>query len=301
MAVMQSTQRRGRSNTWLLAAIGIVILLLVLLVTCRSQRVQPVPSTPVNKNDTTVAAAGPSANSTSAKRLAVLDRLEIPAPANGLMIQRAGYTLSYNEGAEQADWVAYMLTKAAIDAVNVPRTNRFLIDPKVTTGSADDRDYEGSGYDRGHLAPAEDLSYSAPTMRESFYYSNISPQLPPFNRGVWKRIEELVRFWATTYDSLYVVTGPVLTPALPVIGPNGVAVPASYYKVVLQYSSSGIKGMGFLIPHASSSATLKSFAVSIDEVERATGINFFPSLPDAEEVAIESGVRPDAWRWSKKQ
>ena len=299
---MQSTQRQGKSNTWILVAISIVVLLLVLLVTCRNQRVQPVPSTPVNKSDTAVTTTNdnPFTQATATKSIAGLDRLEIPAPTKGLVIQRAGYTLSYNEAAEQAEWVAYILTKAAIDAVNVPRTNRFLIDPKVTTGSADDRDYEGSGYDRGHLAPAEDLSYSAPTMRESFYYSNISPQLPAFNRGVWKRTEELVRFWATTYDSIYVVTGPVLTPSLPIIGPNGVAVPASYYKVILQYSGTGVKGIGFIIPHASSSATLKTFAVSIDAVEAATGIDFFPALPDAEEAAIENSLKPDAWRWSKK-
>lgn len=278
-----------------------MILLLVLLVTCRNQRVQPVPGKPVGKSDTTtVTTAGTIPSTTVSKPPVVVDRLEIPAPSKGLVIQRSGYTLSYNEAAEQAEWVAYVLTRAAIDAVNVPRTNRFLIDPKVTTGSADDRDYEGSGYDRGHLAPAEDLSYSSATMRESFYYSNISPQLPAFNRGVWKRTEELVRFWATTYDTIYVVTGPVLTPDLPVIGPNGVAVPASYYKVVLQYTSAGVRGIGFLIPHASSPATLRTFAVSIDAVEAATGIDFFPALPDAEEARIESSLFYDAWRWSRR-
>ena len=113
--------------------------------------------------------------------------IEIPAhPANEKLISHAGYTLSYNEKYEQANWVAYELTSAETNSL-YNRTNQFLVDPKISTGSANNSDYAGSGYDRGHLAPAGDMGWSAQSMIESFYYSNMSPQVPSFNRGIWKK------------------------------------------------------------------------------------------------------------------
>jgi endonuclease G len=84
---------------------------------------------------------------------------------------------------------------------------KFLEDKLVKTGSAVTKDYAKSGYDRGHPARAADLGWSAQTMRESFYFSNMSPQLPAFNRGIWKKMEEKVRDWALTYDTIFIVTG----------------------------------------------------------------------------------------------
>lgn len=227
--------------------------------------------------------------------------LEIPAAHNGdTPLPHDGYTLGYRSDAGQAAWVAYLLTASEVAAAGVPRSNNFRPDPSVPGGSADNADYEGSGYDRGHLAPAEDLSYSSSSMNESFFYSNMSPQVPAFNRGVWRRLEELVRFWATAYDSVYIVSGPVLSAGLPVIGPHHVAVPQQYYKVVLRYGASGTEGIGFLLRNEPSAATLKSFAVPIDSVEHLTGLDFFPALPDEAELQIEGAVHPDAWRWTRK-
>jgi endonuclease G len=225
--------------------------------------------------------------------------MEIPAlrPADEIVTHRA-YTLSFNPKHEQANWVAYVLRGGQLHAAHFSRTNQFLIDSQAKPHSACDADYEGSGYDRGHLACAEDMSWSEATMKESFYYSNMSPQVPAFNRGVWKRLEELVRFWATAYDSIYVVTGPVLSKGLSDIGPDHVSVPKYYYKVILEYNPKGQRGIGFVLPNEASSATLRAFAVSIDSVEHMTGIDFFPRLPDDAEEKIESRADPDAWRWT---
>lgn len=215
------------------------------------------------------------------------------------VIERPGYILSYNETHEQASWVAYVLTREEAKG-GVERDDLFEKDPDITTGTADDMDYKGSGYDRGHLAPAADMGWSATSMQESFYYSNMSPQLPGFNRGVWKRLEELLRFWAVTYDSIYVVTGPVLTTGLPTIGPNQVSVPQYYYKAVLRHTTTGMEGIGFVLPHASSTAGLQSFAVPIDSVERLAHLSLFPglaALSDSLERHIESTVHVDAWQW----
>jgi endonuclease G, mitochondrial len=233
----------------------------------------------------------------------VLTNLELPAPVKGEeVIRHAGYTVSYNEKHEQANWVAYKLTRSGeLRSASHARTDRFLSDPGVAAGSAANSDYEGSGYDRGHLAPAEDMDGSKVTMAESFYYSNISPQKPAFNRGVWRRLEELVRFWGSTYDSIFIVTGPVLTRGLATIGSNKVSVPDYYFKAVLQMKGGRAKGIGFLLPNEASAATLKRFAVSLDNLEKRTGLDFFPRLPDDVEAAVEKDADLDAWKWTRSR
>ena len=136
-----------------------------------------------------------------------LKNLEIPKTnSKDKIITHTGYSLLYNEIHEQADWVAYQLTKE--ETVKLyERTNKFILDPKINTITASDIDYKGSGYDRGHLAPASDMGWSSITMKESFYYSNMSPQNPSFNRGIWKKLEELVRTWAVENNNIYIVNG----------------------------------------------------------------------------------------------
>ncbi|MFZ2430714.1 MAG: DNA/RNA non-specific endonuclease, partial [Lutibacter sp.] len=192
--------------------------------------------------------------------------------------------------------VAYELTKEKTNK-KWERTDKFLTDPKVKTGTANNKDYSGSGYDRGHLAPASDMGWSETSMLESFYYSNMSPQEPGFNRGIWKRLEELVRTWAIDNESIYVVTAPILTTGLVAIGKNKVSIPKYFYKVILDYREPSIKGIGFIIPNGSSSESLQFYAVSIDSVQKFTGIDFFPSLPDEQENIIESALNLKYWNW----
>lgn len=224
--------------------------------------------------------------------------LEIPAllPDENL-VQHTAFSLVYSEKHEQAKWVAYQLTAAETEKAH-ERSDRFLPDPSIASGSATDADYKGSGYDRGHLAPASDMGWSEKTMAESFYYSNMSPQTPSFNRGIWKKGEDLVRQWARKYGSLYVVVGPVLKPGLPSIGPNQVSVPKQYYKVLLHYSETEKKALAFLMENEASSAPLEEFVVSVDSVEKITGIDFFPALPDKEEAELEKRFCLSCWDWT---
>jgi endonuclease G len=224
-------------------------------------------------------------------------KLEIPKTnPQETVISHAGYSLLYNEPHEQANWIAYDLTKEETNKL-FDRTDKFIPDPKVKTGTANDKDYFGSGYDRGHLAPASDMGWSSTTMSESFYYSNISPQISSFNRGIWKKLEELVRSWAIENNTIYIVTGPVLTKGLPSIGENKVTVPNYFYKVILDYSAPGVKGIGFIIPNVGSSEPLQHYAFSIDSVEKYTGIDFFPLLPDDQEELIEKTNCIKCWTW----
>ena len=233
-----------------------------------------------------------------AQQTAKISHFEIPTlkPTDEI-VKHFGYTLSYNEKHEQANWVAYELT-ATETKKTVERSNDFRPDEVIRTGSATNDDYQGSGYDRGHLAPAADMGWSEKAMEESFFYSNMSPQAPSFNRGIWKRLEEQVRQWAVDNQSIYVVTGPVLTDNLPTIGYDKVSVPRYYYKVILDYTKPELKGIGFILPNASSTLPLQSFAVPIENVERKTGINFFSALPDEQEEAIEKKICLSCWSWT---
>ncbi len=226
--------------------------------------------------------------------------LELPASRPGdIIVEHIGYTLCYNEEHEQPDWVAYELTREEVYGAE-DRGDDFRADPSVKTGSATLEDYRGSGYDRGHLIPAADLKWSAEAMSDSFYLSNMSPQDPQFNRGVWGTLEGVIRNFAVTEGSVYVVTGPVLTDGpYNTIGKNKVSVPKQYYKVVLDYTEPEIKAIGFLLPNEGSKKSVQSFACSVDEVEKATGLDFFPLLPDDIEEQLESAYDVRLWDFNE--
>jgi len=211
------------------------------------------------------------------------------------LVRRVGYTLKYVEKYEQPAWVAYILQANQIQG-GEERENQFMPDPVVQSGTAVTADYTHSGYDRGHLAPAADFKNSYQVMKETFYMSNISPQVPQFNRGIWLELEKIVRAWAYKYQRVYVVTGPVLKPGLATIGRlNKVAVPQQFYKVILYVKPPYVKGIAFLLDNKASNAQLSSFVVPIDSIEKLTGIDFFPRLPDSIERKVESKSNPREW------
>lgn len=207
-----------------------------------------------------------------------------------------GYTLEYAEEFEQARWVGYELTREEVTSTAAERTDNFKPDPAITTGSATDEDYRKSGYDRGHLAPAADMKFSVEAMNTCFYYSNMSPQNASFNRGVWAALEAMVRTWAVENGAVYVITGPVLTsPPYKTIGPDKVAVPAYFYKVILDYRDPERKAIAFLLPNQKLPRSPMQWACSVDQAEAVTGLDFFPQLPDAEESRLESSFNISKW------
>lgn len=213
------------------------------------------------------------------------------------IIRHDGYTLRYREAFEQADWVAYPLLATDVFGEADRDKEQFKPDPLVKTRTALPSDYSRSGYDRGHLAPAGDFKFSQRLTQESFYMSNMSPQKPDFNRGIWKELEEQVRAWAVRDKGLYVVTGPVLKPGLPTIGrKNKVAVPEQYYKVILYCRNPEIRMIGFLLSNEGSDLSLKNFVVPVDQIEKLTGINFFPKIPDTLERKLERTSSKEAVR-----
>lgn len=227
--------------------------------------------------------------------------LEIPLVLKGeKIIHHAGYSFVYSEEHEQAKWVAYVLNSKELDG-KFGRSDNFREDPSVSLGSASNLDYAKSGYDRGHLAPAADMKWSEKAMSESFFYSNMSPQLPAFNRGIWKKIEEKVRDWALENDSILIVTGPILPSKnekkLATIGPNSVAVPEYYYKAILDFKKEKSKSIAFILPNKGSKMPLQSFMVSIDYLEKFSEIDFFYKLDDKIENNVESKICKECWTW----
>ncbi len=224
-------------------------------------------------------------------------RLGVPGKADTI-IDREGYALGYIEHHEQPAWVIYKLTRVEATTKAAKRGNDFREDPQIPTGSATLADYRRSGYDRGHLAPAADMAFSVRTMSESFYLSNMSPQRPKFNRGVWKDLEEQVRRFAIAEGEIMVVTGPILPKTKSItIGNNKVTVPTHYYKVIYDLTPPQ-KMIGFILPNEGSKRPVQDFAVTVDAVEAATGLDFFLLVPQPEQERMESTISVRDWRWA---
>jgi len=239
-----------------------------------------------------------------------LQQVGLPAlQAQDQLVPHAAMVLAYAEQFEQARWVAHMITQDVTKGT-VFRTNDFRVDEKVTTGSAVEEDYflkklkadssfeyDGFGYDRGHLAPSADFRWSKTALSESYYYSNMSPQLAAFNRGSWGELEDAIRgyLYRNNNTSLYVLTGPVLTSDLPTVprAKNKVAVPRQYWKVVVDLTNK--KGIGFLMPNENITKVLGTFAVPINDIEKLTGLNFFNKLPEALQEELESQRSINDW------
>lgn len=212
------------------------------------------------------------------------------------IIYHNGFTLCYREKYEQPEWVCYTLDKTKATK-NVDRKDNFRSDPLVLTGSAELADYKGTGYDRGHLAPSADLTYSAETMDESFVLSNMSPQAAKFNRGMWKDLEAQVRDFTKNFDMLYIITGPILEKdEYPVVGKNDVAVPEYYYKAVLGIKNDKYYMIGFILPNEDLKGSYWDYAVCVDEIEKRCDVDFFSLLSDDIENKLEKSLNIDDWK-----
>lgn len=212
------------------------------------------------------------------------------------LVRHSTFELSYNEDYEQADWVAYRLTRQELDLPSVGRTDWFDEDSLVVSGSAHFQDYKKSGYSKGHLLPSADRVWNRAVNRETFFMSNISPQKYLFNGGIWRELEENIRDWARQNEELFIVTGPVIGSKPKTIGDNEVAVPEAFYKVVLDASEPEIKAIGFIIPNELSEKPLDAYAMSVDELEDKLDIDIkanFWEKPREEEV--ESKLQLDLW------
>ncbi len=242
-----------------------------------------------------------------------LNKIRVDLKAWGLpdsaYITHSAMMLSYNEEHEQANWVAHIILPDIKDGA-VTRTNDFRPDPKVKTGTAVEADYflkylqedssyvyDGFGYDRGHLAPSADFRWSYTALSESYYYSNMTPQRPGFNRYSWAELENALRSYVYNHPGtqLYVVSGPVLHEDLPAISRsvNGVSIPESYFKIAVDLDRQ--RGIGFIMPNRQISAPIETFAKPIREIEAELGYDFGSNLPAEIQDKIETQTEVKIW------
>jgi endonuclease G, mitochondrial len=218
----------------------------------------------------------------------------LPKSTINQVVHRDHYVFSYDENAEQAEWLAYELNSNQLINNDFKRPY-FIEDPLVETKSADWRNYKNSGYDKGHLCPAADMEFDIKAYEDTFYTSNISPQNHGFNAGIWNRLEQKVRYWAREYETVFVITAGVLKGNQTTIGHEKVKVPNYFYKIIVTGNGNNLKTIAFLIPNKASDLSLYEYIVSIDEIEAQTGIDFFPKLEDSLENKIESEKNPRGW------
>lgn len=227
------------------------------------------------------------------------DDLEIPLLLTNTqqrqqIIRHTGYTVSYNNELRLPNWVAYELTREEAQGTE-KRSDRFVADPQAEGTTATNADYAHSGYDKGHMAPAADMKWSPAAMRESFYFSNICPQHPELNRRKWKDLEEKTRDWSIADSAIIIVCGPIIEKHSTTIGKNQITIPGHFFKVILAPYTHPVRAIGFLFPNERATAPLRTYAVTVDSVERATGMDFFSNLPDELENVIEAEAKPNAW------
>ncbi len=215
------------------------------------------------------------------------------------VVTHPAHLLVYSEKHEQPKWVAHIAVPDLITG-NLARIDSFLPDPLVKTGTAVTADYWNSGYDRGHLVPSADMRWNYDAMKATYYYSNISPQVPELNRGTWAELEDWGRRYVNfSKHRIFIVTGPVLRDGLPTLQKpdrkNEVAIPELFWKVIADLDGAKPQAIAFVMRNQAQEYPPISYSVPVDSVEALTGLDFFPALDDALEARIEAMREPKDW------
>ncbi len=221
--------------------------------------------------------------------------LEIPRSSDTTLRvhYRQAFSYGFSPHYRQSLWVAYQFLSSELTK-RVGRSNRFTSDP-YESESATNEDYKRSGFDKGHLAPAADMHWNPEAMRQSFYFTNISPQLPALNRGGWKYLENQVREWTRRYDTLYVVTGPLFLKTLTYIGKNQIPVPSHFYKALLTRFDGRWESIAFIMENKKDFISLSDVRCTVDSLEGLSGLDFFSRLDDSVEKLVESHYHANFW------
>lgn len=217
-------------------------------------------------------------------------------PSSGEQIlRRTAYTASYNKNTRLPNWVAWQLTADHTDGPHKRKGLKFREDEDVPEPRATDWDYYNSGYDRGHMCPSGDCKWSAEAQLESFLFTNACPQVHGLNAGDWNEMEQQCRRWTEKYGRLYIVSGPIIYKGnSKTIGRNKVVVPEAFFKVVLRLGDNP-RAIGFIYKNKSGNRPKGDYVNTVDEVERITGFDFFPALPDDVEDRVEAEADIEEW------
>lgn len=222
-------------------------------------------------------------------------------PSSSQIIGHLGFTLSYNETLRIPDWVAWELTAQEAAAKEASRTDEFLPDPDVRGYCPDTWQYSRSGFDRGHMAPAADMKWSLKAMEESFYLSNVCPQDRELNAGLWCELEQRCRVYARMFGKLQIVTGPLVGESPRTIGSEHVTVPGAFFKALLAERGGECFCIGFIMPNSplDRAEDIFSYAVSVSDIEKASGLRLWPEMKDPSAKDTVSKEEFDI-KWTKR-
>ncbi len=212
------------------------------------------------------------------------------------------FSLEYNYASRHSRWVAFTFFDKTAES-NTGRSDAWSYDPQLIEWTNNDTDYRGSGYDRGHIMASADRLYSRTANEQTFYYSNITPQVNSFNAGIWLELENTLRnYWGrsnTFRDTLYVVKGGTIREdqITGTIGKSQIVVPKYNYMAVLSKKADTYKSIAFWFENRKYNEPyrLNEHAVSVKELEELTGIDFFHNLPDEIENVVEKQKRISDW------
>jgi endonuclease G len=234
-----------------------------------------------------------------------LPRAKNPA-SEFTVLRNRGYAVGYSESRRNPLWAAYRLVRQDVQPTIGPRPTRFMADDRTSARVKHD-DYTNSGFDRGHMAPNYAIAtrFGQEAQVETFLMSNICPQKHTLNAGLWACLEETVADgWANQYDEVWVLVGPMFGPA-PARLKAGVAVPDSFFMIVVAVIDGEIRAAAFVMAQdVSGSRPLSGFLTSVRKVEEAVGLDFFSDLEDALEERLETAVPAELWKigeaWMKR-
>lgn len=226
--------------------------------------------------------------------------VEVPrCPAKGELICHTGFALSYNRDTNCANWVAWELTREEARSKEVERVKEFNADPSVPKANRVEwYDYRQSGFDRGHMCPAGDMRWSMNAMMDCFFMSNICPQAKELNQKWWEHVERACRRWAGKEGSVYICCGPIYdkkSKARYIGKDTKVRVPDGFFKVVLSLQKGKEKAIGFVYRNNNERQTMEDAAMSVDEVEKLTGYDFFPTVEKGLQDRLEATYDLRKW------
>ena len=212
------------------------------------------------------------------------------------ILTRASYIVSYNKKTKCPNWVAWRLTREHANGDVSRMGNAFHEDQEVPAPRALNADYKQSGFSRGHMCPAGDNKWDREVMYETFLLSNVCPQNANLNSGLWNQIEISCRRWAEKYDDIYIICGPMYfkSKEMQYIGENNVAIPDAFFKVILCLNGDP-KCIGFICRNTDGNKKKDMYANTLEEVERLTGLHFFPQLDPETRKLVESEADISMW------
>lgn len=239
-------------------------------------------------------------NSKASIQLKDLDKVTVTKSLPSIVKEYEGFTVEFNPENKTPNYVAWILQGHETEGTTA-RSNNFWTDSDLK-GCPDTRDYSRSGYDRGHMCPAGEQKWSDEAMLHSFVMANICPQKHELNTGAWKTLEDKERVWAKRDSAIVIVAGPIYDSTdKETIGRNKVRVPSAFFKVLLAPYADPIRAIGFVYPNMRCDGNMQAYAVTVDDVEKMTGMDFFSALPDDIENDIEAVVSFKDWNSNKNR